>query len=72
MLCGGEAVTFEEVLNEAVAMLQRQGRVSYRVTSGGSAVEEILAGGTPHEMVTMYHLDGPRLLDAHKNRDRHE
>ena len=39
--------------------------VRYRVTSGGSAVEEVLFGGTPHEMVTMYHLDGPRLLLTH-------
>jgi predicted ATPase/class 3 adenylate cyclase len=27
---GGEVVTFEEVLSQAIAMLQRQGRVSYR------------------------------------------
>jgi TOMM system kinase/cyclase fusion protein len=27
---GGEVVTFEDVLNQAIAMLQRQGRVSYR------------------------------------------
>ena len=27
---GGVVVTFEEVLNESVAMVQRQGRVSYR------------------------------------------
>src|SRR5713226_3965813 len=27
---GGLAMTFEEVLNQALAMLQRQGRVSYR------------------------------------------
>ena len=29
--------------------------VEYRVTSGGSAVEEKLAPGTSHEMVSMYH-----------------
>jgi len=39
--------------------------VDYRVTSGGSAVEEVLARGTKYEMVTMYHLDGGRLLLTH-------
>ena len=39
--------------------------VGYRVTSGGATVEETLFGGSPHEMVTMYHLDGPRLLLTH-------
>jgi hypothetical protein len=32
--------------------------VEYRVTGGGSAVEERLAAGTPHEMVTMYYDQG--------------
>ena len=31
----------------------------------GSAVEETLFVGTPHEMVTMYHLDGARLMLTH-------
>jgi len=39
--------------------------VDYRVTGGGSAVEETLFRGTPHEMVTLYHLDGPRMLLTH-------
>ena len=39
--------------------------VDYRVTSGGSAVEEVLGRGGPYEMVTMYHLDGGRLLLTH-------
>jgi hypothetical protein len=39
--------------------------VEYRVTGGGSAVEETLFRGTGHEMVTLYHLDGPRLLLTH-------
>jgi hypothetical protein len=37
----------------------------YRVTAAGSAVEETLFPGTPHEMVTMYHLDGERLMLTH-------
>jgi len=39
--------------------------VDYRVTSGGSAVEEVLGRGSKHEMVTMYHLDRGRLLLTH-------
>ena len=37
----------------------------WRSTGGGSVVEERLFVGTPHEMVTMYHLDGPRLMLTH-------
>lgn len=38
---------------------------TYRLTSGGSAVVETLFPGTPHEMVTVYHMDGPDLLLTH-------
>lgn len=37
----------------------------WRTTGAGSAVEEVLFVGTPHEMVTMYHLDGARLMLTH-------
>jgi len=39
--------------------------VQYRLTAGGSAVEEVLFCRTSHEMVTLYHLDGPRMLLTH-------
>jgi hypothetical protein len=39
--------------------------ITYRVVGAGSAVEEVLFGGTDHEMVTLYHRDGPRLLLTH-------
>jgi hypothetical protein len=39
--------------------------VKYRVVSGGSAVEETIAEGTPHEMVTMFYMDGPKLKITH-------
>jgi hypothetical protein len=39
--------------------------VRYRLTANGSVVEETLFPGTPHEMVTMYHLDGDRLMLTH-------
>jgi hypothetical protein len=39
--------------------------VIYRITAGGHVVQETLFPGTAHEMVTMYHLDGDRLLATH-------
>jgi hypothetical protein len=37
----------------------------YKVTAAGSAVQETLFPGLPHEMVTMYHMDGARLILTH-------
>ena len=37
----------------------------YRVTSGGSVVEEVLFPGTEQEMVSMYHMDGKELVMTH-------
>jgi hypothetical protein len=39
--------------------------VTYRVASGGSVVEETLFPGTPHEMVSMYHLADGHLVMTH-------
>lgn len=39
--------------------------IRYRVTAGGTVVEETLLPGTEHEMITMYHMDGPRLMLTH-------
>ena len=39
--------------------------VTYRLTAGGTAVEETLFCRTNHEMVTLYHLDGSRMLLTH-------
>jgi hypothetical protein len=41
------------------------GKVRYRVTAGGSVLMETLFPETPHEMVTMYHLDGEELKLTH-------
>ena len=38
---------------------------SFRVVSDGSALMNIIAAGTPHEMVTMFHMDGDDLLATH-------
>src|SRR5262245_39718357 len=36
-----------------------------RVTAAGSAVHETLFPGQPHEMISVYHLDGKDLLMTH-------
>jgi hypothetical protein len=38
---------------------------SFRVVSDGSALMDVLGAGTPHEMVTMFHMDGNDLLATH-------
>jgi len=37
----------------------------YALTAGGSAVVETVFPGSPHEMVTVYHADGPDLVLTH-------
>lgn len=39
--------------------------VTYRVTGGGHTVVETFPVGTPHEMVTVYHLDGDAVVLTH-------
>lgn len=38
---------------------------TFRLISGGSVVMSVIAPGTPHEMVTMFHRDGDDLLATH-------
>ena len=38
---------------------------SFRVVSDNSAILDLLGAGTPHEMVTMFHMDGTDLLATH-------
>lgn len=38
---------------------------TYRLTAGGSAVQETLFAGTDHEMITLYHMDGDDLVLTH-------
>lgn len=40
-------------------------KLTYRVTSGGSVVMETLSPADEETMVSMYHLDGDRLLMTH-------
>ena len=44
---------------------QMPATTSFRVVSAGSALMNVLGGGTPHEMVTMFHLDNTDLLATH-------
>ena len=39
--------------------------VVYEVTAGGTAVMERMFPGSPHEMMTLYHLDGGDLVLTH-------
>ena len=39
--------------------------IRYKLTGAGSALVEYLFEGTDHEMLTLYHLDGDRLLLTH-------
>jgi len=38
---------------------------SFRLVSDGSVLMNVLAAGTSHEMITMFHLDGSDLLATH-------
>ena len=40
-------------------------RVTYKLTSGGSAVLETIGAGSDHEMVTVIHPDGDNLILTH-------
>ena len=38
---------------------------SFRLTAGGTAIEETIFKGGDHEMITLYHLDGDDLVLTH-------
>lgn len=40
-------------------------KVIYRVVSGGNAVEEEIEPGTPHDMITIFYMDGKSLVMTH-------
>ncbi len=42
-----------------------KGTVVYRLTGAGSALMETLLPGSPHEMVSIYYMDGPQLVMTH-------
>ncbi len=44
---------------------QPSGVSTFKVTSGGSIVREIMFPGTDHEMTNVYHMDGPSIVVTH-------
>lgn len=43
----------------------RSVKVSFRMTAGGSALMSEIHGNGPENMITMFHMDGDRLLMTH-------
>ncbi len=50
---------------EGTASNGKPANVSYKLMSGGSALVETLTAGGEETMVTIYHLDGDRLMVTH-------
>src|SRR6267142_4275731 len=54
--CGGAAMTFEEVLNQAIALLQRQGRVSYRALKRQFDLDEAYVEDVKLELIEVHQV----------------
>src|SRR6266853_4701959 len=65
---GGVAMTFEEILDQAIAMLQRRGRVSYRTLTLQFHLNEESLEALKEELIEVHHLavdhDGRMLVWA--------
>lgn len=65
----GAAATFEKMKSLEgtwdVVTPNGEATINYRVGSAGSIVIEELFPGTDHEMMTVYHMDGDRLVATH-------
>src|SRR2546425_11797161 len=65
---GGLAMTFEEILDQAIAMLQRRGRVSYRTLTLQFHLDEESLGALKEELTEVHRLavdhDGRMLVWA--------
>ena len=53
---GGAVVTFEEVLTQAIAMLQRLGRVSYRALKRQFALDDAFLEDLKYELIEVQQL----------------
>ncbi|MFT7485482.1 MAG: hypothetical protein ACI9F9_001332, partial [Candidatus Paceibacteria bacterium] len=51
--------------SESLGAHESEGNSEFRVSAGGSFVEERTFVGTPREMLTVYHMDGAKLLATH-------
>jgi len=54
--CGGQAVTFDEVLEQALEMLRRRGRVSYRALKMQFQLDDTLLEILKDEIVEVHQL----------------
>src|SRR5712691_7594742 len=54
--CGGAAMTFEEILNQAVALLQRQGWVSYRALKRQFDLDEAYGEDIKLELIEVHQV----------------
>lgn len=59
-----------EQLKKLVGTWEQQGpggsfKVIYKLTGGGSSLVETQFAGQPHEMVSVYHMDGDKLIMTH-------
>src|SRR5262245_26433433 len=53
---GGWAMTFEEILNQAMAMLQRQGRVSYRALKRQFDLDDAYVEDVKLELIEVHRI----------------
>src|SRR5689334_6855196 len=49
----------------AAAPGEKPAQITFKVTAGGSAVQETMFAGAAHEMINMYTRDGATLLMTH-------
>jgi hypothetical protein len=61
----GEWVMVSSSEGEVLKDAAEKPALVYRVISAGSVVHEQMFPGTDHEMVTIYHMDGPDLVVTH-------
>jgi len=43
----------------------KPGTIKFKTTAGGTVLVETMFPGTDHEMITVYHMDGPDLVMTH-------
>jgi hypothetical protein len=65
LAASGKAADFKKKVEEHKGEHQAEQSVVYKLTGAGSALVETLMPGAPHEMVSVYHLDGDELRMTH-------
>lgn len=62
---GDAAKAFEKLKSLVGSWTSDAGKVEYKLTGAGTALVETQFPGEPHEMVSVYHLDGDKLVMTH-------